>query len=96
MSQGTSSSMPTGDLPDMPRLDPLSSVRPVSHEADAEQLAASLKDQSRECLSRCLSRLVLPTFAAAMALAGVWALALRLANIALWNRAKGRLEVQGG
>jgi ABC-2 type transport system permease protein len=37
-----------------------------------------------------------PTFAAAMALAGVWALALRLANIALWNRAKGRLEVQGG
>jgi hypothetical protein len=31
-----------------------------------------------------------------MALAGVWALALRLANIALWNRAKGRLEVQGG
>jgi ABC-2 type transport system permease protein len=37
-----------------------------------------------------------PSFATAMLLAGAWIVILRLANIALWNRAKQRLEVQGG
>ena len=37
-----------------------------------------------------------PSFAHVMALAAAWIVALRLMNVLLWGKAKGRLEVQGG